>query len=470
MSRLVVISNRMVVPDEQGGPAPGGLAVAVNAALERRRGLWFGWSGRVLERPGKPRVLERGQVDYVQCDLQSEDFHAYYNGFANRVLWPILHYRVDLAEFNEADFDGYRRVNEYFADHLSPMLQPDDLVWVHDYHLIPLAEALRKRAHLNPIGFFLHIPMPPPDLLTALPHHEQLVRALTHFDLIGFQTENDAANFARYLTSVLGAATRDGRRYRFGERHFRVGVFPVGVDTEGFSRLARESVGSAFHAELAGSLVGRALMLGVDRLDYSKGIINRIDAFERFLENNPDWHGRVTYLQIAPGTRSEIPEYMEIDEAVSARVGHINGRFGDVAWVPLRYVSRTHARAEVAAMMRIARVALVTPLRDGMNLIAKEFVVAQDPEDPGVLVLSRFAGAAAELEAALLVNPHDRDALAAAIRQALTMPLAERQARHAEMLSVLEANRIHLWGQSFLAALTRPGRVLNWLSERVVHG
>ncbi len=464
MPRLVVISNRVAIPDENG-PAPGGLAVAVEAAMRHREGIWFGWSGEKAEEPGPPTVVQRDNLQYILTDLHPQDFDEYYNGFANRVLWPILHYRVDLAEFNEAEFGGYQRVNEFFAERLSPLLEEDDVLWVHDYHLIPLASALRQRGHGNRIGFFLHIPMPPADLITALPHHDELIRALTQYNLIGFQTENDASNFARYLTRVVGAATPDGRRYHLEDQQFRVGVFPVGVDAAGFRRLAEEAAQSQAAQDLRESLGGRALMVGVDRLDYSKGIVNRLDGYERFLERNPGWHNRVTCLQISPGSRQDIPEYVDIDAAVSARVGHINGRFGAVSWVPLRYVARNHHRADIAMVMRHARIGLVTPLRDGMNLVAKEFVAAQDPEDSGVLILSQFAGAAAELGGALIVNPHDRDALADAMHQALRMPLKERQARHRDMYAVLEANDIRFWGPSFIDALTRPGRALNWLSN-----
>lgn len=464
MPRLVVISNRVAIPDENG-PAPGGLAVAVEAAMRNREGIWFGWSGEKAEEPGPATVVQRDNLQYILTDLHPQDFDEYYNGFANRVLWPILHYRVDLAEFNEAEFGGYQRVNEFFAERLSPLLEEDDVLWVHDYHLIPLASALRQRGHGNRIGFFLHIPMPPADLITALPHHDELLRALTEYNLIGFQTENDASNFARYLTRVVGAATPDGRRYHLEDQHFRVGVFPVGVDAAGFRRLAEEASQSQAAEDLRESLGGRALMVGVDRLDYSKGIVNRLDGYERFLELNPDWHNRVTCLQISPGSRQDIPEYADIDAAVSARVGHINGRFGAVSWVPLRYVARNHQRADIAMVMRHARIGLVTPLRDGMNLVAKEFVAAQDPDDPGVLILSQFAGAAAELGGALIINPHDRGALADAMARALRMPLKERQARHRDMYAVLEANDIRFWGPSFIDALTRPGRALNWLSN-----
>ncbi len=466
MSRIVVISNRVSLPDEAGNPAPGGLAVAVEAAMRGYDGVWFGWSGNVAESPGDLVHIQRGHVSYVLTDVRPADFEEYYQGFANGVLWPILHYRLDLADFHEADLDGYRRVNDFFAERVGALLEPDDIIWVHDYHLMLLARALRARGHHNRIGFFLHTPMPPPDLLTALPRHEEVVGALTDFDLVGFQTDNDAGNFARYLSTVMGAATADARRYRIGERVFRIGVFPVGVDPEGLRELAAAGLDSDFARELVASLEGRTPMIGIDRLDYSKGILCRLDGFERFLERYPEWHDRTTFLQIAPPSRSEIAEYANMDAAVSTKVGHINGRFGQVSWVPLRYVNRGYRRDEIAVMLRLARVALVTPLRDGMNLVAKEFVAAQDPDDPGVLVLSRFAGAAAELDAAVLINPHDRDSLADAIDVALGMPLEERRARHRELFAVLEANHIKDWGRHFISALTRPGRSLDQVLGR----
>ncbi|WP_339461407.1 alpha,alpha-trehalose-phosphate synthase (UDP-forming) [Pseudomonas sp. EA_105y_Pfl2_R69] len=453
MSRLVVISNRVAIPDEQGHPAPGGLAVAVHASLQDRAGLWFGWSGQVAEAPAAPATLDDGRLCYVLTDVRPQDFQEYYNGFANRVLWPILHYRVDLAEFKEADLKGYLRVNEFFAERLGPLIAEDDILWVHDYHLIPLAVALRARGHGNRIGFFLHIPMPPPELLATLPHHREVLGALSEYNLIGLQTAGDVSNLGRYLTQVLGASSSDGEHYHLGSQHFRLGAFPVGIDAEGFRKLAEQTADGALAEALGSSLEGRALLVGVDRLDYSKGIGNRLEGYERFLELHPEWHGRVSYLQIAPSSRSDIPEYIEIDAAVSAKVGHINGRFGTASWVPLRYVNRNHSREDIASIMRLARIGLVTPLRDGMNLVAKEYVAAQNPADPGVLILSQFAGAAAELDAALIVNPHDRDALAEALVRALQMPLAERCARHQASYEVLLANPIGSWGTNFIEAL-----------------
>jgi trehalose 6-phosphate synthase len=469
VARLVVVSNRVAAPDEHGKQAPGGLAVAVAAAMHEREGIWFGWSGNVSDEPPEPTTTEIDHVRYVLTDLRSSEFDEYYNGFANRVLWPILHYRVDLAEFTAGHYEGYLRVNQFFAERLGPLLRPDDIVWVHDYHLMPMARALRRLGHRNRLGFFLHIPMPPPDILTALPKHEVTIGALVDFDLIGFQTESDAANFARYLTTVAGAASRDRREYQIGTHTFRIGVFPVGVDPQQLRRLASRASQSAFIRELRESLSDRRLIIGVDRLDYSKGILQRIDAYEWFLRTAEPWRDRVTFLQIAPKSRSEIPEYAEMDAEVGGRVGRINGEYGHVAWVPLRYVNRNYRRGAVAAMLRLADVGLVTPLRDGMNLVAKEFIAAQDPDDPGVLVLSQFAGAASELNAALLVNPHDREGMAAAIRNALEMPREERIARHRDMYATLVANDIRYWAKSFIDALTNPGRPSRrWLAPQPI--
>jgi len=439
------------VPD--GSARAGGLEVAIRPALRRRGGVWFGWSGRVADVPGPGKTVARDNTSYVTIDLRKDDYNEFYNGFANRVLWPILHYRLDLAEFTRRDLGGYFRVNEYFAKQLETLLRPDDTIWVHDYHLIPFAKALRERGHKNRIGFFIHVPCPPPEILTALPNHEQLIPALCHYDVVGFQTETDATNFSRYLANEAGLKRVDGDSFAFGDRLVQVGVFPVGVETEALSRLARRAVESAFVREVLDSLSGRAMIIGVDRLDYTKGIPERMDAFERFLAKFPDWRGKVTYLQITPRSRIAIPEYAEISRKVGEAVGRINGAYGEASWTPLRYINKAHSRTALAGLYRAARVALVTPLRDGMNLVAKEFVAAQDAEDPGVLVLSRFAGAARELTASLLVNPYDPEGVGNAIDRALAMPLEERRQRHRENFNVLMANDLSHWGERFLARL-----------------
>lgn len=459
VARLIVISNRVAVPESASESSAGGLAVAVQAALSGREGIWFGWSGRVTEEPNPEATVRKvGSTTYVVFDLAPADFNEYYSGFANRVLWPILHYRLDLAEFNRSDLSGYQRVNNFFAERLSSILRPDDVVWVHDYHLMPLAMLLRERGHENLIGYFLHVPCPPPDILTALPKHRQIVGALTAFDLIGLQTENDCENLARYFIRHGAVRAPDAFHLESDGRSFTLGAFPVGIDTARFEKTARRAAATSLIRETAESLGGRAMVMSVDRLDYSKGLPNRMDAIERFLSTYPEWHGRVTFLQIAPKSRAEIQEYMDIDRQVSTLAGQINGMHGAVTWTPIRYVNRAYSRAALAGLYRLARVGLVTPLRDGMNLVAKEYVAAQNPLDPGVLVLSQFAGSADELEGALIVNPHEPEAVAAAIRFGLEMPLDARQARHKRMMDVLRKNDIHTWTSEFLSTLERTQR------------
>ena len=455
MARLIVVSNRVGVAE--GGARAGGLEVAIRPALKRRGGVWFGWSGKVTDdEPDPVKTVRQDNVSYVTIGLRRDDYDEFYNGFANRVLWPILHYRLDLAEFNRRDLSGYRRVNEYFANGLAKILRDDDVVWVHDYHLIPLAKALRARGHKNRIGFFLHIPCPPPEILTALPNHEHLIPALGAYDVVGFQTETDAGNISRYFTNECGFERIDDDTFLIEGRSVRVGVYPVGVETEAFARLARRAVGTAFVREVLDSLSGRAMIIGVDRLDYSKGIPERMNAFERYLANFPDGRGKVTYLQITPRSRSDIPEYADIGRVVGETVGRINGAYGEASWTPVRYVNKAHSRTALAGLYRAARAALVTPLRDGMNLVAKEFVAAQNPDDPGVLILSRFAGAADECTGALLVNPYDSEGVGQAIHRALTMPLEERRARQAVNFKALTQNDLTRWAERFLGTLDHP--------------
>jgi trehalose 6-phosphate synthase len=462
LARLVVVSNRVSVPTGDGAKRAGGLEVALRPALQKHGGLWLGWSGKVAATDEvEIRSVKDKNVEYVVTDLSKDDYQEYYNGFANRVLWPILHYRLDLAEFARRDLSGYFRVNEHFATQLEKVLLEDDLIWVHDYHMIPIAAALRRRGHANRIGFFLHIPFPPPEILTSLPNHEQLIPLLLEYDVVGFQTESDSGNFVRYLMSECNAM-RDMRVFeasgrqitmRINGKQTQIGSFPVGIEPRAFERLARRNSRSPLVQELVASLGNRALMIGVDRLDYSKGLIQRLDAFDKFLANHPEWVEKVTYLQIAPKNRSAIPEYAELEEAASSAAGRLNGKYGEVSWTPIRYVNRVYSRSALAGLYRTARVGLVTPLRDGMNLVCKEYVAAQDPDDPGVLVLSRFAGAAIDMRRALLVNPYDAESVANAIAQALNMPLEERRARHQALLAVVSNYDIDRWQQDFMNAL-----------------
>jgi trehalose 6-phosphate synthase len=392
------------------------------------------------------------RITYSLIHLSNVDYQEYYGGLANRVLWPILHYRVDLQEYSRADATGYMRVNRLLADKLSPFIREDDIIWVHDYHLMPFGREMRAKGHKNKIGFFLHIPFAPPDIAQALPSHREILGSLAYYDLVGFQTENDRDNFASYLTTHGARQLRSGA-YEIDGLRVRLGAFPVSIETAVYARMARNAARSPLVQRIKESLGGCRLILGVDRLDYSKGIPERIKGFERFLEANPHWHSKVTLLQITPKSRSEIREYSDMEAAVTGLIGRINGRFGDAAWTPIRYVNKSYSRTALAGIYRAADVAMVTPLRDGMNLVAKEYIAAQDVENPGVLILSEFAGAAKELNRALLVNPHEVDGIAAALAQALEMPLEDRCARHGPMLEYLLENDIKAWSAAFLTAL-----------------
>ncbi|MFO1184931.1 MAG: alpha,alpha-trehalose-phosphate synthase (UDP-forming) [Bauldia sp.] len=458
-SRLVVVSNRVPVP--QSGAASGGLAVALRAALAERGGLWFGWSGKTsgdLELES-PRTQVFGAITYSLVDLTKKDVEEYYNGFANSSLWPLLHYRLDLTDFSRKDMAGYFRVNRYFARMLAQQLRPDDIVWVHDYHLIPLAAELRQMGIANPLGFFLHIPWPPPDVFLALPPHEHIVRALCTYDLVGFQTAYDADNFVACMEREnLGIRQVAPHLFEGWSRQFRVGVFPIGIETDEFATMAARAVRNPIVQRLRASIGSRRLIIGVDRLDYSKGITQRIEAFNRYVTNNPPARNSVTYLQVSPPSRTEVREYAEMQRQVAELAGRINGALGDVDWTPIRYVNRAISRPALAGLYRLGDVGLVTPLRDGMNLVAKEYVAAQDPQSPGVLVISRFAGAASELgSGAILVNPYDIDETAAAIHRALTMPIDERMTRWQRMYEAIQRNDVTRWCEAFLAELERAG-------------
>ena len=458
MSRLIVVSNRVPVPDKRGTAPAGGLAVALKSALEARGGLWLGWSGRSCgeDEVGPLTSVKEGNIEYALTDLTERDVEEYYRGFANRVLWPICHYRLDLAEYGRREMAGYFRVNRFFASRLLPMIEEDDLIWIHDYHLIPLAAELRRQGVKNRIGFFLHIPWPAPDVFLTMPVHEELLNGLAAYDGSGFQTVHDRENFADCLGRLgLGQRLTD-TRFVFGDHNFTAKPYPIGIETEEFTTLADRAAQTILHKRMLQSLDGKKLIIGVDRLDYSKGITQRIDAFEKFLLRHPDHQRQVTLLQITPKSRSEVPEYEAMQRAVAEQAGRVNGALGTVDWVPIRYVNRSLRRPALAGLYRMAKVALVTPLRDGMNLVAKEYVAAQSEEDPGVLLLSRFAGAAEELKEALLVNPYDVEGTADTMARGLAMPVEERRQRWRSMMKALRENDVFAWCDSFLSDLSAP--------------
>ncbi|RYF31179.1 MAG: trehalose-6-phosphate synthase, partial [Comamonadaceae bacterium] len=446
MGRLVVISNRVADPRK---PAAGGLAVALGESLQKTGGLWFGWSGHIVEGgptgEGELHKQQAGPVTLATLDLSREDHDSYYLGYSNDVLWPVFHYRLDLAHFDAGFIGGYRRVNQLFARKLLPLLKPDDIIWVHDYHLIPLAAELRAMGCKQRMGFFLHIPLPPQEIMAAIPQHEWLTRSLFSYDLVGLQSNQDKLHFERYVVGeAKGKALGDDMYEAYGQT-VRCSAFPIGIDVDEFAALTHAKEGRDMYDTMKREYSTRRLLLGIDRLDYSKGIPQRVRAFRELLANYPENRRSATLIQIASPTRESVDAYADIRRELESLCGAINGDYGELDWMPVRYMHRMVARKRVPGLCRAAAVGLVTPLRDGMNLVAKEYVVAQDPADPGVLVLSRFAGAAEQLKEALLVNPYDTHGTAETVQQALHMPLDERRARHQKLLSSIREHDIHWW-------------------------
>jgi trehalose 6-phosphate synthase len=453
LSRLVVVSNR--VADLENPTQSGGLAVALGDAIRAIGGVWFGWDGNVAVDETAIAVTEtvQGNVTMATVPMTQQDYDEYYLGFANKVLWPACHYRLDLVQFEPAYLEGYKRVNRDFATALAPILRAGDLVWVHDYHLMSLAKKLRQLGVRQRLGFFLHIPFPPPELLQAIPEHDWLVEALFQFDVLGFQTANDASNFHRFVVEHSGGKTLDcGQIEAFG-RTIVAKAFPIGIDVEEFAAAAWTPEADSYIERLNRRAIVRSHIIGVDRLDYTKGLPERLKAFRKLLETHPEHIKNVTFMQIAPPTRIEVEAYANIRKELEELSGAINGEFGDFDWTPVRYVRRTIPRTTLAALFRGCKAGLVTPLRDGMNLVAKEYIAAQNADDPGVLVLSQFAGAAEELEEALIVNPYNIDDTADALQIALKMPLPERKQRHSALLRRLKKHDVRYWRKSFLKAL-----------------
>ena len=454
MSRLVVVSNRVTPLSGSKAAAAGGLAVGLLATLRETGGIWFGWSGETPEQATTlPKVFRSGNITYITLDLANQDFEEYYGGFANRTLWPLFHYRLDLSTFDRDWYDTYRKVNKLFAEQLFPYIRDDDLIWVHDYHLIPMAEELRNLGVKAKIGFFLHVPFPAWEVYVTLPWHGQLMNALCTYDLLGFQTRNDLRNFHDYLYRESKGYAIDDDFVQIGDHRLRAEEFPIGIDVDDFAEMSMSVEAKRASERLSRSLLGRNLIIGVDRLDYTKGITERLRAYETLLQDYPNQRGQVTLVQISQPSRQDVPEYLDLRLQVEATSGRINGRFNEYDWMPLRYINRGFTRRTLSGFFRLSRIGLVTPLRDGMNLVAREYVAAQSPDDPGVLILSRFAGAADDMDGAVIVNPYDIELVAEAMYRSLIMPLDERQDRWRRLYATVQKNDIVNWRKSFVGAL-----------------
>jgi trehalose 6-phosphate synthase len=459
MSRLIVVSNRVNPPTDPGVGTAGGLAMALSAALREEKGIWFGWSGEITEHfTGKPSIQKVGGVTVALVDLEEQDRAEYYDGYANRTLWPLFHYRTDLTAYERSFNEGYLRVNERFAETLLPLIRPDDLIWVQDYHLIPLASELRRRGVKNHIGFFLHTPWPARSVFNTLPRHLELVETFFAYDLVGFHTHNYLDAFSDYVFHEAAGEFRYPCAEAFGRR-VQLGVFPIGIDVEQFRSALSGKASRDYYERVRTSKLDRKMLLGVDRLDYSKGLEERFLAYERFLDDNPDRAEQVFLLQIATPSRTGVDAYKDLRSLLDTISGRVNGTHATVDWVPLRYVNKTYRRDELGGIYRAAEIGLVTPLRDGMNLVAKEYVAAQDEADPGVLILSQFAGAAEQMKDALIVNPLSPEDVADAIRRGLDMPLSERRRRWQSLMDGIINGDVTAWRDAFVAALKKgaPG-------------
>ncbi|WGR99780.1 trehalose-6-phosphate synthase [Bradyrhizobium sp. ISRA443] len=451
---LVVVSNR-VARGKPNEPMTGGLAAALLPVVEKTGAIWVGSSGRVRDGSLKEPFAEveaLGAGALAMLDLPAAHYGGYYEGFANSALWPALHSRADLIRASRDDYASYREVNAFMARALLRFRKPDSVFWIQDYHFLALGAELRDLGVTQPIGFFLHTPWPTRAVISGVPNHRELVEAMLAYDLIGFQTEEDCENFLAYVRDDLDLAVRDGVvTSSFGRA--RAAVFPIGIDPERFAQQAAKAMTHPDVTRLRRSLNGEKLAIGVDRLDYSKGLGNRIKAFDKMWMLYPHLKRRVSLLQIATPSRGVIEAYGNLQSEIARLVTDVNGAHGEVDWTPIRYLNKGFGQSVLAGLYRTAQVGVVTPLQDGMNLVAKEYVAAQNPADPGVLVLSKFAGAANELDAALLVNPHDIDGMARTIASALVMPLTERRTRWEAMMTKLNTHTIQQWFADFIDAL-----------------
>ena len=456
--RLVVVSNRVppasaVAPQGgSGSVSVGGLVSAVKPTMERYGGIWLGWSGRSTQRRGsnEPTITDLGRLQLATLDLSEDESSMYYTGYSNRTLWPLLHSFPGRVVIRHDTYRFYRRINRRFAEAVFSILKPGDQVWIHDFHLFHVGFELRQLGWTGSIGFFLHVPFPSADIFSILPWSKETLEALLHYDLVGVHTDRYLRNLLDTLDSELGGSLDDRGIYSFEGLSSKLGVYSIGIEPSVFQRKDTQDRRGLTEEISLNADPNHRLIIGVDRLDYTKGIPHRLRAFERMLEHHTHLRGKVTYVQISSPSRTRVPEYVQEKEHVERLVGQINGRFSEANWVPIRYLYRSYPQYDLARFYHDADVGMVTPLRDGMNLVAKEFVAAQGEENPGVLVLSQFSGSASSLLDAVIVNPYDVDGTAEATYRALRMPLAERRSRSKTLMEGVLKHDASAWSESFL--------------------
>ena len=465
MNRLILVSNRLPFALERAGTdewivtlSAGGLVSALAPALRGRGGTWIGWPGVAGDIPNAPFAEATRDAGYevVPVALSEAERDEFYYGYSNEVIWPLFHDLQNFCHFEPTFWETYKAVNERYAEAIARHCQPGDFIWAHDYHLMYVAQALRERGVHAALTFFLHIPFPPFDIFAKLPQQQRLLRALLQFDLLGFQTRRDLRNFLQCVRRVLPDAevlpSSGLQRIRSSGRTIRAGSFPIGIDFESFEKGAASEEVARRAGELRAAFPGCQLMLGVDRLDYSKGIPERLRAFGVALERHRELRGRVVLIQAVVPSRVEIPRYHEFKGRIDRLVGDTNGRFSTDTWLPVHYRFRSLDRDDLLAHYRACEIALVTPLKDGMNLVAKEYCACCVENNDGVLILSQFAGAAEQLKPAVLVNPYDVEQVADAIFKVFRMSDTERRTRMKRMRRIVHHEDVFWWVDSFLKA------------------
>lgn len=447
--RLIAVSNRTAIdPNARAG----GLSVALWDSLKETQGLWVGWSGKIKDFPSqKSELFSDDGVNFALCDLGKSQYEGFYLNYSNSVLWPLFHNRLDLVDFNVNDFTTYRETNQQFANVVADNATSNDFVWVHDYHFFLLAQELRKQSWTGQVGFFLHIPFPAPSVFRALPEAEIMGRALCCYDIIGLQTKTDVINLKRFFREdCAGYESGEEDMIVYG-RKVTIRHCPIGIDAKDLIAAATTPSAQKAKDKLCKFIGNRKLIIGVDRMDYSKGLPQRFEAVSKLFDHYPETRGSTSFIQIAPPSRSVVDEYIHLRETLDQLCGRINGDYGDLDWIPIRYLARPYPRTEIAGLFKISDVCLVTPLQDGMNLVAKEFIASQNPDDPGVLILSQFAGAAEQMYEALIVNPYDTESVSQTIYRALNMPLKERKKRWQALYQGVVKEDINWWRQRYFA-------------------
>ena len=467
--RLIVVSNRLpivVKKSHEGGyilsHASGGLVTAMTPVLKRDGGVWIGWAGNYLEENIDPKeLLEQEMNDlnyrYRSVDIRLRDYELYYKGFSNEILWPLFHNMSDHCNFVTDYYEAFKKVNQKFAQTVMDELIENDFIWIHDYHLINTGKELRENGVKNTIAFFLHIPFPPAETFNRMPNRLDIVNAILSYDLVGFQTQTDKKNFLEVVASLIDDAVIDQKEQGIvkivtHKGECKVGAFPISIDYDEFCNQAMSEEVTIMTNEIKEGYLGKKIMLGLDRLDYTKGIPQRLRAYRRLLEMNPSLHRKVKLLQVMIPSREDIAKYSDLKSEIEEIVGEINGKFSQLGWIPIQYFYKSLSRVELLSYYRMSDIALVTPLKDGMNLVAKEYCVSNIDKD-GVLILSEFAGAKQQFkDDALLVNPFDEESVVDTIKKALSMETKEKQRRMENMQENVRKFDIYWWVDTFLKA------------------